>query len=131
MTQLLKYIISYFSILFDEYGFLIKESNNTGNKFSGASILLTSSELEIFLAIERDEITAFFRSVFDKRKNNWYSTDVILNFLGNKNSLGILNDTNSNMLRDGLPELVQRFHKNKIEETLELLDKIEKKKSRE
>ena len=78
MTKLLEFIITFLSTLFDDYGFLIRESKNTGNRFSGASILMASDEMEIFLAIERDEITAYFRSRFDKRKNNWYSTEVVL-----------------------------------------------------
>jgi len=131
MIQLLKFIVAFLPALFDEYGFLIKESKNSGNRFSGASILMVSSEVEIFLAIERDEITAFFRSMFDKRKSNWYSIEIILALLGHKDCSGVLDDYNSSLIRDELPQIINRFHKSEIEETLRLLDGTEKERSKQ
>lgn len=126
MIQLLKFIVSFLSVLFDEYGFLIKESKNSGNRFSGASILLTSSDVEIFLAIERDEITACFRSMFDKQKSNWYSAEVVLSLLGYQDCLGIMNNHNSLLLRNKIPEVMRRFSESEFEKTLRQLDEIEK-----
>ena len=130
MIQLLKFIVTYLASLFDEYNFQIKEANNAGNRFSGASILMASDEVEIFLAIERDEITADFHSVFDKRKRNWYSVDIIFNLLGYKNVSGVLDDRSSPLLRDELKKIIDRFHKSEIEETLKLMDRIKKERSK-
>ena len=126
MTQLLKFIVTFLSALFDDYGFWIKESKNTGNRFSGASILMASDDVEIFLSIERDEITAYFRSICDKRKNNWYSTEVVLALLGHGDCLGVLDDRNSSLVEKELPNIIKRFQKSEVEETVKLLDKIEK-----
>lgn len=130
MMQLLKFIITFLSALFDDYGFLIKESKNTGSRFSGASILMASDEMEIFLAIERDEITAYFRSRFDKRKNNWYSTEVVLALLGHRDCLGVLDDRNSSLVKKELPGIIKRFQKPEAEKTLKFLDNIEKERSK-
>lgn len=126
MTQLLKFIITFLSALFDEYGFFIKESKNSGNRFTGASVLISSDEVEIFLAIEREEITAYFRSLFDKRKNNWYSLDTVLSFLGYANASGVIDKRNSNLIRDELSRIINRFSKSEFEKTLVMLDGIEK-----
>jgi len=130
MIQLLKFIITYFQPLFEEYLFMIKDSENAGNRFSGASILMVSNEMEIFLAIERDEITADFRSIFDNRKSSWYSIDIILALLGYKGFSGVLDDRSSSLIRDELPEIIDRFGASKVEETLRLLDKLEKERSK-
>jgi len=130
MTKLLKFILKYLSNLFDEYGFSITKSNNSGNRFSGASILLASAEMEIFMAVERDEITAQFRSVFDKRKNNWYSAEDVLALFEHKNCLGVLDDRVGSYIKDELSAIISRFQKSEIEQTLGLLDKIEKERSK-
>lgn len=129
MSQLLRFVVTFFSVLFDEHGFLIKGSNNAGNRFSGASILLGSNEVEIFIAIERDEITAHFRSLYDKRKNNWYSSEIILAHLGYAEEHGVLNETNASLIRDQLPEILNCFHEAEVGRTLKNLDDIEKRKS--
>jgi hypothetical protein len=129
MIKLLEFVVTYLFRLFDEYGFLIKESGNSGNRFSGASILIVSSELEIFLAIERDEVTADFRSVFDSRKNNWYSVDVVLALLGYRGCRGVLDDKNSILLQKEIPQLIHRFHESEINNTLQELAFLEKERS--
>lgn len=82
------------------------ESKNTGNRFSGASIRLASDEMEIFLAIERDEITVDVRSLFDKRKKYWYSIDTIFSILGHSEYKGVLDKNNAPILRDELSKLI-------------------------
>lgn len=111
MNKILKFILKYLSSLFDEYGFSIMKSNNSGNRFSGASILLASDEIEIFIAVERDEITAQFRSVFDKRKNNWYSAEVVLALFDYKNCNGVLDDRVGSFIKDELSVIINRFRK--------------------
>jgi hypothetical protein len=130
MIHLLKFIVTFLSALFEEYGFLIIESKNSGNRFLGASILMVSSEVEIFLAIERDEMTIRVRSLYDKRKNNWYSIEIILALLGHKDCYGVLDDRNSSLIQNELSEIIHRFSKSKIAETLRLLDGIEKERSK-
>jgi hypothetical protein len=130
MTKLRDFIDKYLSSLLDEYDFLLKESKNSDNSFYGESVLVASSEVEIFIAIERDEITADFRSLFDKRKNNWYSSDVIFALLGHTACLAVLNHNNATLLRDKLPEILTLFRESKIKETLKLLDEIEDERSR-
>jgi hypothetical protein len=130
MTKLLQFIISFFSDLLDRYGFWISSSSNSGNAFSGASIVMASSEMEIFLAIERDEITAQFRSVFDTRKNNWYSAEIVLALVGHENCLGVLDDCIGNYLKNELPAIIDRFQKSNVERTLKRLDEIEKERTK-
>ncbi|MBU1426200.1 MAG: hypothetical protein KKH12_13555 [Gammaproteobacteria bacterium] len=131
MTQLLKYIVKFLSALFDDYGFYIKESSNSGNRFSGASILLASGDVEIFLAIERDEITAYFRSTHDLRKNNWYSSEIILSFLGHRAPCGVLDESTSTLIRNEIPRIVGCLRKSEAESTLVHLDEIEKHRSKQ
>jgi len=130
MIHLRKFITTYLQALLDEYGFSIKTCEDSGNRFHGASIHMVSSEMEIFLAIERDEITAEFRSVFDKRKSKWYSGDIILTFIGHGGFSGVLDDRSASLIRDHLPEIINCFQKSKIEKTLKLLDEIKKERSK-
>lgn len=126
MIQLLRFIITFLPELFEKYGFFIKNSNNSGNRFAGASILMASGEVEIFLAIERDEITASFRSLFDEKNNNWFSTDMVLAALGHKGFSGVVDDRTASLLRDELPVLMNRFQKADFKETVRLLSEIKK-----
>ena len=130
MNKLLQFIITFFSDLLDQHGFWITSSSNSGNVFSGASIVMASSEMEIFLAIERDEITAQFRSVFDKRKNNWYSAEIVLALVGHDNCLGVLDDGIGTYLKNDLPAIIDRFQKSNVERTLKRLDEIEKERTK-
>lgn len=130
MIKLLQFIVRFLSSLFDEYGFSITASNNSGNRFAGASILMASSEMEIFLAIERDEITAQFRSVYDKRKNNWYSAEIVLDLIGRKSCLGVLDDRIGSYIQSDLPAMISRFRKTEVEQTLKILDEIEKERAK-
>lgn len=129
MIVLLKFIVRFLSDLFEKYGFAIISSKNSGCRFSGASILMASSEMEIFLAVERDEITVQFRSVFDKRKNNWYSAEIVLALFEYKNCLGVLDDRAGSYIKEELSAIVARFQKSEVEKTLRLLDEIEKERS--
>jgi len=122
MTKLLQFIMTFLSDLLDQYGFRITSSSNSGNIFSGASIVMASSEMVLFLAIERDEITAQFRSVFDTRKNNWYSAEIVLALVGHENCLGVLDDRIGNYLKNDLPAIINRFQKSNVEQTLKKLD---------
>ena len=126
MNKLLQFIINFLSALFDEYGFSIVSSNNSGNDFSGASILMTSSEIEIFLAVERNEITVQFRSLFDRRKSNWYSSEIVLALVGHKSGIGVIDERNGYSLKKLLPAIIDRFQKSDIEQTLKSLDELEK-----
>jgi hypothetical protein len=128
MIKLLQFIVMFLSSLFEEHGFSITASNNSGNRFAGASILMASSEMEIFLAIERDEITAQFRSVFDKRKSNWYSVEIVLALVGRENCLGVIDDRIGSYIQSDLPAIISRFGKIEVEQTLKILDEIEKKR---
>lgn len=130
MTILLEFAVKYLYTLFDEYKFVIKESKNTGNRFSGSSIIIASNDIEIFLAIERDEITILFRSLFDIKNNNWYSIEVVMDFLGHKNCLGVMSDYNSSLLKDELKQIVLCFGEKQYVETLRKLDEIERKKAK-
>jgi hypothetical protein len=130
MTKLLQFIMTFLSDLLDQYGFRITSSSNSGNIFSGASIVMASSEMVLFLAIERDEITAQFRSVFDTRKNNWYSAEIVLALVGHENCLGVLDDRIGNYLKNDLPAIINRFQKSNVEQTLKKLDEIEKERTK-
>jgi len=125
MTKLLELITKYMSILFDKYGFYIRESKNSGNEFSGASILLSSDEMEIFLSIERGEVTAYIRSLYDKKKDNWYSLDVVLALVGNSGSSGIIKEDNAFLFQKKLPDIIEKFSRSRFSETLNRLDTIE------
>ncbi len=126
MNKLFQFIINFLSALFDEYGFIITSSKNSGNDFHGASIIMSSSDLEIFLAIERDEITAQFRSLYDNRKNNWYSAEIVLTLLGNKGCIGVLDIRMANLLKIELPAIIDNFQKTEVERTIKCLEEIEK-----
>ena len=130
MTKLLQFTIKFLSALFDEYGFSIASSENSGNDFAGASMVIASSEMEIFLAIERQEITAQFRSAFDKKKSNWYSAGTVLDLVGHKDCPGLLDDRTGSYIKDALPVIVSLFKQAEIERTLERLDEIERERSK-
>lgn len=130
MIRLFSFIIAFLPDIFEKYGFSIKNFHDSGNRFAGASIYMTSDEMEIFLAIERDEITISFRSLFDKKKNNWFSAEVVLAFLGHKGCSGVMGDQNSSLLRDEFKKLVTQFRKEQALETVEMLSKIKKNRSR-
>lgn len=126
MVTLLKFLIAHFSQLFDDYGFAITQSENSGNRFHGASILLRSKTLEIFFAFERDQFSAEFRSVEDKRKGSWYSVATILAYLGHKNCLGIFDKDTLRATKQALPQIVTLFEDDEIENILSSLDQIER-----
>ena len=130
MIQLLTFIVSVFATLFEKHQFYIKQSSNSGNRFHGSSILLSSADVEVFTAIERDEITVCFRSTHDRRQSNWYSAELILSLLGHPDCPGVMNEQNSGLLRDALPEILHRFRTDAVGETLSRLDEIKRRRNR-
>lgn len=120
MIRLLQLLIDFLSPLFDEYGFYIKSSNNDGSSFRGASILLASKDMELFLAIERDEITLQFRSAYDKKKN-WLSLSALLRYVGEDVSIDVLEENVLHLLRMKLPEIIGLLSEENAEKTIKAL----------
>lgn len=125
MIQIFSFIVAFLPDLFEKYGFVICSSANSGNRFGGASIVMASGDVEVFLSIERDEITLSFRSLFDEKKN-WFSTETVLALLGHKGYSGVINDQSAVLLRDELPKIMKRFDKAEAGETVRLLCEIKK-----
>ena len=86
--------------------------------------------MELQLSIERDEITLYFRSLYDKRKRNWYQFSLISKLLGREAVVGIMDESNSAFFADNMDEIMKRFRKEFAVTTIKQLDELKAERSK-
>ena len=124
MTKLLKFLIKYLHAAFDDFGFTISASQNSGKLSSGASVTLVSPELELFVSIDNDEIIASFRSLLVAQQSNCYSLAAVFELLGHIDEPGMFEGHDARILRKELPRIINCFSAIEYAETIKRLDII-------
>jgi len=121
---LLKFLVNNCAPLFESHKFTITYTEVGPTHVSGASVILESEDVQIFLSIEKEEITLQIRSLQEAKKN-WHGFQQISLLLGHQTSTGLLNnESNAVFLAKSWDEIVRRFDKEHLAETLETLNKL-------
>src|SRR3954468_20839651 len=105
MIDLLTFLVRYCVTLFEKPGFKFKDSEVGGNAAEGSYLLLESVDVQIYIANEGEQITWEMRSVYDGRKRNWFSFDLVARLLGYEPETGVMNSSNSELLSGNLKEI--------------------------
>jgi hypothetical protein len=132
---LLRFLVKNCAPLFESYYFKIVSTQIERPDCIAASVTLQSDEIEIYLSSGRGEISMSFRWL---QESNNYAYDFyhvcqlfghkvpdFVGFSGEKlPSNNLTNELNSTFLANNWGVIMERFSKEKLAETLELLKKI-------
>jgi hypothetical protein len=124
MIALLSFLIRYCPQLFERPGFRFKDSGVGRNPSEGSYILVESDDVQIYICNERDEITWQIRSMYDSRKKNWFSFDLVARLLNHEVATGIMGAVNSDLLSKNLERILLRFRKEDATTTLAQLNEL-------
>lgn len=131
MDQILTFILSHCSFLYNEYSFRFMDSK-ISDSFGGDAYLDLGSETIIMrLTRDRGQLFLEFRSAYEK-KQNWYSIDLIRKLItGEKEYHSIMDEENAKFLENNFTEVVDYFSHANLSETLKKLEKLKLKRSKD
>ena len=131
MTELLKYIISYCTDLYEKFGFKIVDSVATSSFGGNGMVILESDEIKLKFIRDREQMFLDFLSKYDTKKNNWYSLDLIRQLLTNEQKChSLLNKDNGHFLKNNIARIIEIYKKPNAIATLQSLAILEKKRTK-
>jgi hypothetical protein len=123
MNELLTYLVSHFSFLYNDYGARFVDSQVRGPH---ASLVLEAGELRIRLVRDRSQLFIDFQSRENRSENDWTSFDIIRQFLtGEVADSAVMDDAKAEFIRDQFSAILDAFSSPKRKETDEKLHEYE------
>jgi len=130
LDEVLYYILKYCSDFYKKYGFKFIDSG-VATSFGNAFIILKNENIELRFIIDKDQMFLDFHSNFDKKKNNWYSFDLIRQLIGGENKyFSILDENNGIFIQENTVKIFGVFNKDTFEQTLKELDFLRRKRTK-
>lgn len=130
MDEILKFLLKYCRDLYNKYAFKFVDSGvfeNHGNSF----LILENENLQIRFILDRSQLFLDFHSKFDKKKDNWYSFDLIRQlFTEEENYHSIMDEQNGQFMQEHLEKILTLFKQETAENTLTKLKSLEKKRAK-
>lgn len=130
MKVILEFLVRFCLPLFEKYGFVFKDSSVGQNVAAGASILLDSKDVQIYISYERDELTWEMRSLYDSNNKNWFSIDLISKLLGRTTDTGLMDPANCDFLSRNIDDIMIRFQEDRASDTINSLRKLKSERAR-
>ena len=112
--------------LLESSDFKVVRSESGRSGFEGASILMESNDVEIFVASEREQIAGWIRSKYDPNPQNWFSIDLISNLFARPAETGVMDEGNLQFLRSHMGQVIDRFRQTSVRQTLEQLNALKR-----
>ena len=129
MLSVLTFLIEHCSYLFERPGFRLTDSRTAPNGLKRSYLVLQSPDVEIILETKLGDLTWKMRSLHDpSARKNWFSFDQLAELLSHHVTSNTLTEENCQLLELLLPELLSRFEKESVAETLERLGALKKKR---
>lgn len=123
MSELLTYLVTRLSFLYNEYGARFVDSHVRGPH---ASITLEAGELRLRLVRDRSQIFVDFQSTENPSEDDWFSFDMIRQLLtGEVIDSAEMDDEKAKFVNDHFEAIVEAFQSAKRKETEEKLHKYE------
>lgn len=110
--------------MFEKHGFCFKDSGTGPSVAAGAWILFASTDVQIHLSYERGEIMLSLRSLYDTKKTNWFSIDLISRFLGRNAETGLMDEANSKFFADNIDRILAEFRQHNAQSTIIKLNQL-------
>jgi len=127
----LQFLMAYCGSLYNFYEFRFVDSFVYKSFDNDAMLILATNELKLKFSRDRSQLFLEFQSTFDKKKNNWYSFDLIRQLItGEDEYFSLMNADNAYFFKKNVDCILDLFSKNKVEATLEKLNRLEKKRSK-
>lgn len=130
MKQVLQFLIRCCLPLFERHGFRFQDSGVGRNVAAGAWILIQSADVQLHLVCERNELVLQFRSVYDTKKKNWFSIDLISELLGRNARTGLMDDENCSFLAENVDQILAEFRKDKAAVTIARLNHLKERRTK-
>ncbi len=131
MDEILKFILSYCSFLYQKYKFKFIDSE-VSDSFGNAFLTLTSETISIRFIRERGQLVLDFQSnLLKKNYASWYSFEIVRQFITNeKEYYSIMNEDNAKFLENNFEKIKDIFSVSKVAETVKEFKKLEKKRAK-
>ena len=89
-------------------------------------MLFESHDIVVFVATERDQVSWWIRSKYDKDRRNWFSIDLVAQLLEETLVTGIMDSASEVFLRKNCDVIIEKFQRSAVGDTLRLLDELKK-----
>jgi hypothetical protein len=122
MIELLEFLIRYCPQLLEKPGFKFKDSETGPHASYGSWILLESSDVQIMVSNERNDLLWKIRSLHDPDEWNWFSFDLFAGTIGCEVMTALMTSENSELLKNNLDTIIALFAKEKLNATLAQLN---------
>lgn len=130
MNDILKFLINYCSDLYLTRSFKFIDSE-VSQSFGNAILVLSNGVTSLKFTMDKGQMFLDFKSDFSKKKNDWYSFDLIRKLLREETGYySILDDSNGKFISENLLEILSLFTVEMIDKTLMKLSKLEKKRAK-
>lgn len=129
MDELLIFIMKFCSDLYYKFGFKFIDSDFYEG--DNSMIVLGREDMKLMFIKERDKLFLQFCSKFNKKKEDWYSLDLVRQLITNEQKyFSLLDESNGNFIKNNLEKILALFSKKEIDDTLTKLKKSEKIRSK-
>ncbi len=131
MDEILEYLISYCSFLYDRNRFRFVDSM-VSDAFGGDSLLVLASEkLQLRFVRDRGQLFLDFRPAQQKSDKGWYSIDLVRQLItGESDYHSLMDEENAGFLKENLETIEQLFSERNVEDTLSRLKELRRKRSK-
>lgn len=123
MNELLTYLVSHLSFLYNDYDARFADSQVRGPH---ASLVLEAGELRVRLVRDRSQLFIDFQSVENRSDDDWTSFDIIRQFLtGEIIDSAVMDDEKAKFIYDEFPAIMDAFSSSRRKETEKKLHEYE------
>lgn len=131
MDEILIFLLKYCSDFYKKYGFKFSNSEVTPQFGGNAYLMLENDNLKIRFIIDRGQLMLEFFSKFDKKRDNWYSIDLVRQLIsGEDEYYALLDDNNGQFIQKNLDKIIEMFRENVITQTIEKLNLLKKRRAK-
>ena len=132
MDEILEFLIKYCSEAYKKYVFKFTDSEVSSSFGGNAYIMLENDDLKLRFINDRGQLMLDFYSKFDKKRDNWYSIDLIRQLISGENKYyALLDENNGKFIQNNLREILVIFKKDAVEQTIAKLNLLRKKRAKE
>lgn len=130
MNEILRFLITYCSDLYNKHGFRFEDSE-ISSSFDNAYLKLGSETLEIVVILDRSQLFMDFRSRCEGSSQRAYSIDLVHQLLlGHDGGYSVLDEECGRFLQNNIGAILDRFRCSEACSTIRLLDDLRAERGR-
>lgn len=130
MDEILEFLLKYCRELYNKHGFKFVDSG-VFEPFRNSFLIMENANLQIRFILDRSQLFLDFRWKFDKKKDSWYSFDLIRQLLTEETDYhSIMDEQNGQFMQEHLEKILEFFEQEKADNTLAKLKSLEKQRAK-